>query len=58
MRLGGRGEIMEINTRRATRVESVFISLESETLKWREERLLLEILSDIHMCIFYFFLFF
>lgn len=49
---------MEINTRRATRVESVFISLESETLKWREERLLLEILSDIHMCIFYFFLFF
>lgn len=42
---------METNTRRATGVESVFISLESEKLKWREARLLLEILSDIHTCI-------
>lgn len=47
---------METNTRRATRVESVFISLESEKLKRREARLLLEILSDIHTCIDFFFL--
>lgn len=48
------GKKKETNTRRATRVESIFISLESEKLKWREARLLLEILSDIHTCIDFF----
>lgn len=45
---------METNTRRATGVDSVLISLESEKLRWRGVRLLLEILSDIHTCIDYF----